>query len=1127
MWCTAATDYVVYPTTYSSSNRSIYLTLSDYVGDENQFFASDSQFLFMNGEHHLRTELHLFSLTNITLIGTNSSDIIIHAGAGIVCTNTSGFSLQSLKITHQGQVGPKSSTSYSAIAINMSHFISYNVQFRGVNLGQTFSRAINIINSKAAVVNCSFYDGDSYEGGAIYVLVSTVTFCGDNLFRNNKASLSGGAIFSNKSNLVFSNDCAVLWNDGVSVCCSVMCIKNNIYITQFKIGHNGSSKFINNNAKWTGGAIAIENNSSLQICSSIFFNNSADDYGGAIDVTESSAVLFGEIRFTGNKADEGGALLSWNSTVITGLNKTLHHNCVQFGSGEGFAAAHIALENKTNIVFENNIADTRGGGWATYLSLISITGTVNFTSNRAYRGGGLFCDNSVVEFKSPLTLMFYSNIAKDVGGAIFDEVPNVVSIKATGTNNCFFMVTVDNASFSHINIDFVDSHAERGMDILGNDLDRCRVYINNTKSNITGYQFFHIVSSHYHHTNISLSITSFPRYFCFCENGAYNCSIESKELIVPPGKTFNISVVGVGLFNKPVPSRAETNFRNFYNTEIRRKHYSSDIYKSSCYDIGFIILTASFVNYIEFNISPDEGKETKLIGIVVDKCPPGFEIITNNCTCEKNLSNFFKDCDIDTGLIKRPKHYWLKPLRNNSTYIGYVFSKNCPGMFCKVENDSDPTWLNFSNLSSADVDQQCNANRTGILCGTCKQGFSLTLGNLNCVLCKNRYISLLLFFMAAGIIVVAVSILLHMNISTGTLNGLILYANLVNISKDQFFPPQKVKVNLLTVFISWMNLDFGIPVCFYHGLDAYSYAWLQFAFPFYLWILTILIIICSKYATFVGKLLGSNPVAMLATIILLSYTKLLQVCIGTLSSATVLYSNGTSIKLWTLDPTVEFFKGDHIVIAVFSICILTLFLAPYTFLLLFGYHLQACSGRRGFRWFNKFKSLLDAHYAPFTYKTRYWPGLLLLVRVSILFSHILDKNDVTLIIESLLLSAIWFIPSISRPIYEKGYVNILETSFILNIIILASGTYCIIKGGGNQLALSFLSTGLVLTEFVGIIFFHILCRMANPTLCQKLIISKIRWHAFMKKNKPENIELEKQVSLSTTTVDIREPLLES
>ena len=73
LWCTTATDYVVYPTTYSSSNRSLYLTLSDYVRDTNKFFASDSQFSFLNGEHHLRTELHLISLTNITLIGTRRS----------------------------------------------------------------------------------------------------------------------------------------------------------------------------------------------------------------------------------------------------------------------------------------------------------------------------------------------------------------------------------------------------------------------------------------------------------------------------------------------------------------------------------------------------------------------------------------------------------------------------------------------------------------------------------------------------------------------------------------------------------------------------------------------------------------------------------------------------------------------------------------------------------------------------------------------------------------------------------------------------------------------------------------------------------------------------------------------
>ena len=257
----------------------------------------------------------------------------------------------------------------------------------------------------------------------------------------------------------------------------------------------------------------------------------------------------------------------------------------------------------------------------------------------------------------------------------------------------------------------MDSHAENGMDIYGNDLDRCRVYINNTESSILGYQFFNLVSSH-NYTSTCLSISSLTCRLCFCEKEIYNCSIKSKELIVPPGKTFNISVIGVGPFNRSVFSIAVHHIESTINVDLHRKYYSSDEYKINCFDIGFVFFT-TLIKTFEFNIFPYKGKVKLSIAIVIGKCPPGFELITNNCTCEKNLSTiikYSKDCDIDTGLIKRPKHYWIKPLRNNSTYIGYVFSKNCPGIFCKEENDSDPTWLNFSNLSSTDVDQLCNAN---------------------------------------------------------------------------------------------------------------------------------------------------------------------------------------------------------------------------------------------------------------------------------------------------------------------------------------------------------------------------------------------------------------------------------
>ena len=70
------------------------------------------------------------------------------------------------------------------------------------------------------------------------------------------------------------------------------------------------------------------------------------------------------------------------------------------------------------------------------MSHVTITGTVRFTNNLAYRGGGLYSYNNVIEFKSPLTLIFFSNTAKDIGGAIFYEEPYVDPLKVTRSINC-------------------------------------------------------------------------------------------------------------------------------------------------------------------------------------------------------------------------------------------------------------------------------------------------------------------------------------------------------------------------------------------------------------------------------------------------------------------------------------------------------------------------------------------------------------------------------------------------------------------------------------------------------------------------------------------------------------------
>ena len=94
---------------------------------------------------------------------------------------------------------------------------------------------------------------------------------------------------------------------------------------------------------------------------------------------------------------------------------------------------------------------------------------------------------------------------------------------------------------------------------------------------------------------------------------------------------------------------------------------------------------------------------------------------------------------------------------------------------------------------------------------------------------------------------------------------------MANVNKTILFQ----KTNFITVFISWLNLDWlGIDTCYFPGLDTYIKTWLQLAFPAYVIILVVLVIIISSYpAKFSNPIGKKDPVVTFATLILLSYAK--------------------------------------------------------------------------------------------------------------------------------------------------------------------------------------------------------------------------------------------------------------
>ena len=136
--------------------------------------------------------------------------------------------------------------------------------------------------------------------------------------------------------------------------------------------------------------------------------------------------------------------------------------------------------------------------------------------------------------------------------------------------------------------------------------------------------------------------------------------------------------------------------------------------------------------------------------------------------------------------------------------------------------------------------------------------------------------------------------------------------------------------------------------------------WLQLAFPFYLIFIATLIIITSHYSTTIQRLTAHKSLPMLATLFLLSYTKILRIVCSVLffySTITHLPSKHTTL-VWSVDANVPLFGVRFTIL--FIVClILFLILLSFNVILLFNRTLSR------FRFINKFKPLLDAYQGPY------------------------------------------------------------------------------------------------------------------------------------------------------------------
>ena len=1006
--------------------------------------------------------------------------------AAISVSHVTNLSVTYVQVSHSGGHGLYIWNSFGLTNISYSNF-TYNI--KGGNLALDYS-------------NCSSKSTSTWSLVTIFS-----SFFGHGIAETGKVLSSGIYAFIWCTNISLEFNEVTLFNNTVHGHGSVggnmaIILRNRTNLTSNKV--TVTNCHVEAGVSYYGGGIFLSfelvpstpvNNTLTQIITiegTNFTRNRATDGGGGLYIIAHEVVsllhpvgltTITDCIFDSNTLHNrisAGAALHVNSHYIPGyaehvqpqyqlkVNRTTFTNSSMLESNiETSSSAVFIFQSQSGVylydcIFKwNNVS-----GLSVGRSNVIIGGEISFEGNIGINGGGiLMCDRSLLYLTPHTNISFIGNHATGTGGGIYVSGQCLESIP-----ECFFQ-------FSHsilqspnmtllktVSVYFENNTAGlAGSAIYGGSVDYCLIMNpwNYTSLIVYGQ---HIFDEVFHFTNEETDnsyITSDPREVCFCSNPPLferNCSIKTVERSIYPGSTISVVVVVVGQRQGTAPGAVKAIAGP--NTSLGDLQRIQDV-TVNCTPLSYTVNTSLHQTRIELRVqhsllSPARTLKINqtFIEINVKGCPIGFTLSGGMCTCTEVLANQPGiECLLNPyPVVRRTSYSWVGYHKSSDdSQSGIIYYRYCPSGYCQVN-------LVYIKTSETVFDQnaQCAHFRVGILCGKCPSNMSAMLGGATCSVCSNKYLLLIIAFAAAGVVLVAILNLSKLTVTSGEINGLIFYANIMQITLKHAFKEDN-RQGIFT-FISWLNLDLGIKTCFYNGMDSFANVFLRFVFPTYLFVLAFLIIfLCRKYQR-VANFMGNNSVKVLATLLFLSYAKLLRIIISIFNVSIITYPDNSTEWRWTEDGSIVFARGKHLALVVCGLGAIC-FSLPYTAILAFHPCMQR-SSYRWLKWIHRLKPLLDAYSGVYKDRYRFWTGLLLFARIYLFLAFVLNIIQDSYYKYMSVLCVCLFVLSLGWAfggVYKDWRLDVLEASYIVNLAVLSGAS---LKENISQEMLAIVSVGV-------------------------------------------------------------------
>ena len=677
-------------------------------------------------------------------------------------------------------------------------------------------------------------------------------------------------------------------------------------------------------------------------------------------------------------------------------------------------------------------------------------------------------------------------------------------MKSTFSTNpeCVLQILISNNSI----VNFVNNSAHIGGNTIhASPIYSCYSIISNkiVKSTKEYLGQFNITNTS---NNDLLDISSDPYMMKVCDNKTLGVNRY-------PGETIHLSMCALDGSGNHVHSIVSVSLANYDIYSNRLKHSNSHILSSDKYQIlkeshkkSCSMIDITIIHYddipsspkyqeIPVLLSPFSSNDVERVLIRLSNCPIGFILEEGVCQCDYTIGNFSKTkqviakCDINTLSISLPQYIantWLGVLKMKSNTSNLGITGDCPFEFCKrmayfqsfVLINGSYMLANSANLS--ECVPICFSNREGVLCGSCTESYSVVFGSGGCYKCSNKSLWTILLYTVAGPLLIYLLYSLRLTLATGTLNGIIFYAQAANVGVLEvlllYTDRHHAFSRFISIFLSFLNLNLGFPLCFYDGMNELWKTGLSLVFPIYLLTIVVILIVLSHYSTWLSNRISHSSVQVLVTVVHLSFSKLLIAIIDVFTPVKI-YTSENPHYVWYKNGSIEYGKENgHVLLMAFTLVIFGALLIPYITILIGGRAFLKCSlGDKYLR------PIYEAIHGPYREKRKYWftARLFLLIIMYIIYTAFRGFNiPLANVLTGPIIIVFVVIQSHIKP-FRNRFVNILDSSVMLNLIMIyVIGTYFFINATSTKVWIYYnIVVTLVLTIFLSftlILLYHFL-----------------------------------------------------